>query len=111
MASYKSDPSLCFRATDVLHEVLAKEIGVELLCTTIACPFQYPCIILPLSWLVTQNEPCPLDQDLLTMKGSSLALARIIQYPQKLGPVYRKHLCDQGTGSKVHSQAIIMVKN
>ena len=111
MASYKSDPPLCVRARDLLDEVLAKKVGVIFLSPTIACPFEYICDILPLNWLVAQNKPCLLDWDLLAMKGSSPALARIIQDPHYLHPVCRKRLCDQGVGSEVNSRAVILVKN
>ena len=108
---YKSDPPLCIRARDLLYKVLAKKVQVILLCTTVACPFKYPCIILPFNWLVVQEEPRLLDWDLLTMKGSGPAFARIIQDPYQLGPVCRKGLCDQGMGGEINSWAIIMVKN
>ena len=82
-----------------------------LLCTTIACPISNICIVTSPNFPVVQKFPCLLDQDLLTMKGGSLALVRIINVLQQLVPVCRECLYDQGESGKVNSQAIIVVKN
>jgi len=108
---YKSGPPLSRRMRDCSDKVLAKKVRVILLCTTIACPFENFCIVLPSRFPVTQYEPCLLNQDLLAMKGSGPALVSIAMDLQQLVPVPREHLRDKGEGGKVNSQAIIEVKH
>ena len=69
------------RVRDLFDEVLAEKVRMIFLLTTRAGPFVDLCIVLALNWLVEQYEPCLLDWDLLAMKGSSPALARIITDP------------------------------
>jgi len=108
---YKSGPPLSGRARDCSDKVLAKKVQVILLCTTIACPFENFCIVLPSRFPVTQYKPCLLNRDLLAMKGSGLALASISMDLQQLVPVPRECLRDKGEGGKVNSRAIIEVKH
>jgi len=75
---YKSGPPVSGRARDRSDKMLAKKVRVILLCTTITYPFEYFCIVLPFRFPVAQYEPCLLNRDLLTMKGSGLALASIV---------------------------------
>jgi len=108
---YKSGPPLSRRARDRSDKVLAKKVQVILLCTTIACPFENFCIVLPSRFPVAQYKPCLLNQDLLATKGSGPALASIAMDLQQLVPVPRERLRDKGEGGKVNSQVIIEVKH
>ena len=78
MVSYKSGPPVSRGARDLSDKMLAKKVQVILLCTTIAYPFENFCIVLPFRFPVTQYEPCLLNWDLLTMKGSGPALVSIV---------------------------------
>jgi len=78
VVSYKSGPPVSRRARDLSDKMLAKKVQVILLCTTIACPFENFCIVLPFRFPVVQYKPCLLDRNLLTMKGSGSALASIV---------------------------------
>jgi len=78
VVSYKSGPPVSGRARDLSDKMLAKKVRVILLCTTIACPFENFCIVLPFRFPVAQYKPCLLDQNLLTTKGSGSALMSIV---------------------------------